>query len=445
VLPRDFCLITLSREAPRASTVTRPTLSGLLAGAAWLAFCFAPATAQEPENRPSEPVPTDAFAAPDTTGAAGPPVPVDIAESVLERGPAPWLVDLHGFWGLTVQHYNRIDGLTPAWGLTLETTEPAKRPSLGGEIAAATTHQRLYWSVWIEQRLPLPGAVLLRLHHFHRASTFDEWKVSIRENDVSTFVAGSDLLDWWREKGYQATLDAETPGGRFGASLAFLDASQRSEPDRSPFALLADAEDFRENPPVAEGRLRSVRAGLRVDTRDIQSPLLPAPGWVLSAGWERAGGSLGGAVTFSRADLDLRRYTRIGRDAWWDSRLVWMAPLTDTGVPPQRKVSLGGPGSLRGFRAGSFVDSEGLQVSSEVRIPLPVNDTVSLLFLSWHAVGFFDVGSVGDYDDWHADVGTGVSGINIFSYLGFFVAQRVTDLDDPDSGLKFVVRLRRDF
>lgn len=411
-------------------------------------MCFVPlpADAQEPVRRPSEPIPTGELATPsDSSGPGDRPRLPNLVEGETDSGPAPWLVDLHGLYGLNVHHYNRIDGLAPSWGGILEATDPEERPSLGGEIAAATTHRRLYWSAWIEQRLPLPGAVLLRFESFRRVSTFDEWKISVRENDVSTFVAASDLLDWWREQGVRVTLDAETPRGRYGARLDFLHASQHSEPNRSPFALLANDGDFRDNPPIAEGTLRSLRVGLRFDTRDVQSPLLPAPGWSLAAAWERAGGLLGGDVTFSRAEVDLRRYIRLGRDAWWDSRLMWMGPLTDTGVPPQRKVSLGGPGSLRGFRAGSFVDSEGLQATSEVRIPLPVIGRIALVFLSWHAVGFVDAGSVGDLDEWHSSVGAGVSGINIFSYLGFFLAQRVTDLGEPDSGPQFVVRLRRDF
>ena len=397
------------------------------------------------EVRPSEPIPTEAIVPGETAPSPERAAPIDSLLGVIESQPAPWLVNLDGFYGFSVAHYNRVDGLTPAWGFSLESTEPAKRPSLGAEIAAATTHQRIYGSAWAVQRLPTPGAIHLRLEIFRRAATFDDWKISVRENDVATFVAGSDLLDWWREAGYLVSLDAETPDGRYGGNLALLDASQRSERNRHPFALFAGDEDFRENPPVAEGTLRSLTLGLRFDTRDVQSPLLPAAGWSLAAGLERAGGALGGDVRFSRAQVDLRRYTRLGRDAWWDARVVWMGPLTDSGVPPQRKVSLGGPGSLRGFRAASFVGSEGVQAATELRFPLPVTEEIALLFLSWHAVGFVDVGAVSDYEEWHADVGVGVSGINIFSYLGFFMAQRVTDLEDPDNGPSFIVRLRRDF
>jgi outer membrane protein assembly factor BamA len=188
-----------------------------------------------------------------------------------------------------------------------------------------------------------------------------------------------------------------------------------------------------------------VTAGGRLDTRDVQSPLLPAPGWRFEVEIEGAGGPLGAEVDFVRGLVDLRRYTRLGNDVWWDARVVWMGPLDGDGLPPQRKASLGGPGSLRGFPAARFVGEEAFQVSTEARVPLPLFRPLDALFLSWHVVGFGDAAVVDDYDQWHADVGGGISGINLFSYVGFFVAQRVTDTSEPDDGPRFLVRLRRDF
>lgn len=404
-----------------------------------LALTTGPARAQVPERRPSEPISTDPWIVPvppDTT-----PLPAPVA--VEDEAPRPWLVDLAGFYGLTIERYNRTTGLVPAWGLTLESTAPARRPSLGGWIGTPTTGHRAYWTGWVEQRLPIPGTVTLRLEHVHHTATFDDWKVTQRENDLSTLLAGRDHLDWWRERGWRLTLAAETEAGRFGGGVSFVDADQRSVRNHSPWTLFG--EDFRSNPEVAEGVLHGLLVSGRIDTRDVQSPLLPSPGWRLDVEWERAGGVLGGDVTFTRGSADLRRYIRLGRDAWWDGRIFWTGALTGRGVPPQRSVSLGGPGSLRGFPAASFVGDEGVQASTELRLPLPVHRRIAFLFIQWHWVGFVDVGAVDDYDAWHADVGTGVSGINLFSYLGLFVAQRVTDLDARDSGPRFVVRLRRDF
>jgi hypothetical protein len=407
-----------------------------------MAGAYGRASAQEPERRPSEPIPVAIPEEPDTLPPILPRLP--LPEAVREE-PRPWLFHPHGFYGVTIARYNRIDGLVPAWGLDLEPTNPTRIPALGGQYGRATTHSRGYWSAWISQRLPLRGDVRLRFEHFQRASTHDEWRITPRENDLSTFLTGSDLVDWWRERGYLVEMTGETVDGRLRGRLAFTDARQHSEPDRSPFVLFGGDEDFRANPAVEEGDLHGLTLAGGLDTRDIQSPHLPSPGWRFDAEIEAAGGVLGGDLDFARARVDLRRYNRLGKDAWWDWRLVWMGPLDDGGVPPQRKASLGGPGSLRGFPAARFVGEEALQISTEARLPLPVRRPIDILFLSWHLVGLADAGIVDDYGEWHANVGAGVSGINLFSYVGLFVAQRVTDTGERDDGPRFIVRLRRDF
>ena len=388
---------------------------------------------------PPDPFLTDSLdAAIPPDSLLGPAVPGGGGDS----GDFPWVVELAGWHGFSIEHYNRVDGLTPSWGLEFAPVEPTT-PSLAGRLGTATTHSQQYWSASIRQRLPLPGAFYVHAEYFNRSATFDDWKLSTRENDISTFVFASDLFDWWLEKGYTVGIDGETSDGGLSGGVEFFDALQRTMEDRSPFALFGS--NYRDNPPVEEGDLHSVSTWIRVDTRDIQSPLLPSPGWWFHAETELAGGILGGELDFRRAALDLRRFTRFGEDSWWDSRVVWMGPLEGDTLPPQRHVMLGGPGSLGGFRAASFVDSEGLQASTMIRLPLPVGRRIALLFLSWHWVAFTDLGAVGDYDEWHADVGSGVSGINLLSHVELLFAQRITDLDEDGSGPRFVVRLRRDW
>jgi hypothetical protein len=373
----------------------------LLLGACFGISNVSPASAQEPR-----PAPGDTLVAVDSLSIAdslAEPVPEGLPEGPFlpgvapaREGASPWLLELPGWHGLSIEHYNRVDGLTPSWGLRLEPVEPTEHPALEARIAAATTHSSLYWHVSVRQQLPLPGAIFARVEHFHRSTTFDDWKVSVQENDIATFAFASDLLDWWREKGYAVALDAETSDGRLGSALTYLDASQRAQRDRSPFALFG--ANYRDNPAAAEGDLHSLTATVRVDTRDVQSPLLPSPGWWLRADAEAAGGILGGELEFRRAAVELRRFSRFREDVWWNTRAVWMGPFDGDSLPVQRHVMLGGPGSVRGFRGGSFVDSQGAQASTEIRLPLPVGKRIALLFLSWHWVAFADTGALGDYE-----------------------------------------------
>lgn len=422
----------------------------VLLGTAGLLLAAASAAGQE--RVPSEPIPVEwpadsAAAEPDAPADPGAPIVLPGVETILpgEESPLPWDLDPAGWWGVTLHRYSRVDGAVPGLGYALVPRDAARWPRIEGKIGFATTRRRIYGGVSIDQRLPLPPEVVgvLGVEWFHRSATFDDWKLSIRENDIATFVAGSDQMDWWRERGFRISLALESEFGERELRLSLLTAEQFSQRDRSPFALIGD-EEFRENPPVEEGRLQSATVRYVHDTRDIQSPLLPAPGWIVTLESETAVDGFGSDFEFLRGMADVRRYVRLGRDAWWDHRWVVHAGRD---LPPQRKPVLGGPGSLRGFRAASFVGDEfGVQGSTELRLPLPVPDWLAPLFLSWHAVGLADVGTVDDsLDEWHGNVGGGLSGINIFSYFGVFVAQRVTDNDEDDSGPRVIVRIRRDF
>jgi hypothetical protein len=199
----------------------------LVVGAVALTAATRDARAQE--RRPSEPIPLGGIAEPEPP----PQVPGDVEgvpalPEAEDAGPTiPWLVDLHGIYGVTLARYNRVDGLVPAWGLDLEPIDPVRAPALGGRYGRATTRSRGLWSAWIEQRLPLPGEVRLRFEHFQRTATFDDWRVTERENDLATFLTGSDLMDWWREKGFRVELLGETVDARLAGRVALLDASQR--------------------------------------------------------------------------------------------------------------------------------------------------------------------------------------------------------------------------
>ena len=221
-------------------------LSVALAGAGISLFAATIARAQDPVVVPADTLAVDSLGAippdPFLTDSLDVGIPPDsllgqVPGVARGSGDFPWLVELSGWRGFSIEHYNRVDGLTPSWGLELAPVEPATHPSLAGRVAVATTHSQLYWSASIRQRLPLPGAFHLNAEYFNRSATFDGWKLSTRENDLSTVIFASDLFDWWLDKGYTVGIDAERSDGGLGGGVEFLDASQRTQEDRSPFAL----------------------------------------------------------------------------------------------------------------------------------------------------------------------------------------------------------------
>jgi hypothetical protein len=172
-------------------TVNRVTV------AAWLvAVWVMPATVLGQEHRPAEPVPIDSI----PTDVAPPPRPnlPILTEIETADHPPRWLPSLDGLYGFSILRYNRVSGLVPAWGLTLEATDPQTTPSLGGRIGIATTHERAYWNGWAEQRLPVPGAVVVRYEHFQRHV--------LRRQRPTGLVAGEGIHGFGRRRGPQRTV-----------------------------------------------------------------------------------------------------------------------------------------------------------------------------------------------------------------------------------------------
>jgi hypothetical protein len=98
-----------------------------------------------------------------------------------------------------------------------------------------------------------------------------------------------------------------------------------------------------------------VTTSLRFDSRNSVED--PRSGWLLQGQMEHGTGSLAApedrqtAVSsrYSRATLDLRRYTRISPRGQLNARIFYGARLGDDELPLQKRYSIGGPGSLPGF------------------------------------------------------------------------------------------------
>jgi outer membrane protein assembly factor BamA len=130
--------------------------------------------------------------------------------------------------------------------------------------------------------------------------------------------------------------------------------------------------------------LRTIEADVTFDTR--LDPLMPRNAVYARAGWERVSFESGGVT--HRWRLDGRGYVGlIGQTV-----LVVRAQRLDSDrpLPPYLKPLLGGWSSLRGFKAGAFVDDTLVSGSAELRIPLTTPLSVGRVGVS----AFVDTGAV---------------------------------------------------
>ncbi len=80
--------------------------------------------------------------------------------------------------------------------------------------------------------------------------------------------AKSDPLDYYRERGISLFLSGRLADFVTG-SLRYDDLEQFSEPERTGYSFFDRDEPLRPNPPVADGRLRALTAGVTYDSRPL--------------------------------------------------------------------------------------------------------------------------------------------------------------------------------
>jgi hypothetical protein len=136
---------------------------------------------------------------------------------------------------------------------------------------------------------------------------------------------------------------------------------------RDPWTLFRGDDAWRPNPFMDEGNMHLFTTRLRIDTREHEGSAWA--GWYLTAEVEQGAGQLArigsplnanivtggvlptlpGPVNYSRGFLDLRRYNRITPSMSLNLRVVAGGWLGGDQLPTERKLSLGGPGTIPGY------------------------------------------------------------------------------------------------
>jgi outer membrane protein assembly factor BamA len=337
------------------------------------------------------------------------------------------------------------------------------------------------------------------------ASTFDEvakiepWQLGEPDGGLAAFFLRRDYFDWYGRHGgviYASAFRSDYASVTLGYSAERW--SSRSA--RDVFSVFRSDETWRPNPRVNDGVAHVVRLNFNFDTRN--QVLRPWAGWYLNAEYERGAGNFETAGTaigvddvatdvrrlsYGRAFVDVRRYNRISPRRQLNGRLVFGGWLHGDPLPLERRLSVGGIGTLPGFdfrRIGIGTDvgqcaRDGQQFPGRPaqceRIALAQleyrHELVSELFDIFNrngirvrgapfrvkpsAVAFMDAGrgwrvgsregdltytsaSLPGFDTWRTDVGLGLD----LGIAGLYVAKAVSEAKEPAN---FFVRFRGRF
>lgn len=317
--------------------------------------------------------------------------------------------------------YNRVEGWSFVAGPRIQ------RPTSWGAVnveafAVGRTAEPMRWdneSVGHDAKAELlfgrPIGVALGGHLFDVVQPTENWQLGDDETGLSSAVLHSDFRDYYGRHGGEIYARAVS-GKDADLTLAFSDEQWLNRPARDPWSLTRGSEPWRPNPTADPGAMHLVTTTLHVDTRERE--LSPFAGWYLNADLEQGGGRITRAgsplavfvppspenVWYSRAFVDVRRYNRIAPGLSLDLRLAGGGWVAGDPLPTQRRLGLGGPGTMPGyaFRAtASGTDPLNCTIAGFTLAGTPAQcDRVALAQVQLRSAFLFDAWRDDRNDDW---------------------------------------------
>lgn len=214
--------------------------------------------------------------------------------------------------------------------------------------------------------------------------TEDAWLLPTIENTLAAFFLKKDFFDYYRRKGF-GVFAAYQLSPQTRLEVTYRQDAHSNLPKVTNWALFRNDHDFRSNPAVDEGDVRSVAVVFHIDTRDDAQA--PEHGWWINARGELFGRFIGGDYAFERYILDVRRYQPISRHESVDFRL--RVGTSRGALPLQYWFDLGGISTLPGYDFKAFTGNRMLLGNVEYRTAgealfgdLPVLEAMDMVLFS---------------------------------------------------------------
>jgi hypothetical protein len=208
-----------------------------------------------------------------------------------------------------------------------------------------------------------PVGVALGGRAFDVVEPTEDWQLADNEVGFGSALLHRDFRDYFGRHGGQiyARLQA---GREADLTVGFSDEQWGQRIARDPWSLTRGRDPWRANPTMDPGHVHVVSTRLRVDTRDRERSAMS--GLYVALELEQGAGRLTRygspiytvadfatlapePVSYSRGFVDLRRYNRIAPGMSLDLRVVAGGWLAGDPLPTQRRLAVGGPGTLPGY------------------------------------------------------------------------------------------------
>jgi hypothetical protein len=270
--------------------------------------------------------------------------------------------------GLTItsgKAYNRVEGFPImvgpdfrgyAYGSALRLT------ILGIMRTAHSAHwdsQNLGHRIIAEARFGGHRGYAIGATSFDIVSPIERWQLPEPDAGLSAFLFKRDYLDYYGRHGARIFASA------FAGDVATVDVQYGNErwstrAERDVTSLFRGAHGWRINPATDDGTMHILETHVGIDSRNVV--MNPWAGWYLDARYEYGIGSvvrrenaalsssqIPERVSYGRAFADVRKYNRISPSTQLNARLVLGGWLHGDPLPLERRLSVGGPGTVPGF------------------------------------------------------------------------------------------------
>ena len=357
--------------------------------------------------------------------------------------------------------YNRVEGLMAGMRMKREywRERGSNRPFIYGHWGYAFAAKEFQYQAGLEKGMFDTFRFSFGGEYHRMIDTPDRWIIQDEENSIAAILLKEDFQDFYlREGGSGYVMQNLTEA--ISLTAAYHVDEFRSVEKNTNWSIFGGKKQFRPNPAMDEGELKSISLKFEIDTRNSKKKT--KSGWYIQMEGEHAGDDLNGDFTFDRALVDIRRFQPLGYQDGLDLRIRAGSSWGD--MPWQRRFHLGGLSTLRAFRYKKFPcgpDQAGgnRMVLGQIEYRLgrqDLPDEIDLGILeNFYIILFADAGWVAhvdegldwtegfddlDYRDFKSDIGLALA--NRGGNMRFEIARRT---DTGHKPFMFWFRLNRPF
>jgi hypothetical protein len=210
------------------------------------------------------------------------------------------------------------------------------------------------------------GIIELGGEGYSLTDTKDKWIISLLENTASALLIHEDFRDYFERNGYTIHVAYYSKDNYLKNELkfAYMADTYDSLANKVDWALFGGGKQFRINPAIDPGKMRSMVASGGVST--ISNTSYGPEGWSLYASAEVAKKNWGGEFEFGQYIVDLRRFQPLGRYNNFNIRV--RAGSSDGTLPMQKMYELGGLGTMNAFPFKSEIGNRMFLMNAELII-----------------------------------------------------------------------------